>query len=71
MEEVSIFWFRRDLRLYDNSGLSAATYSKTKVIPGGISLVPITISGDSLEWDKENMKIKHRDKILFFIKPFY
>ena len=33
MEEVSIFWFRRDLRLYDNSGLSAATYSKTKVIP--------------------------------------
>ncbi len=33
MEEVSIFWFRRDLRLYDNSGLSAATNSKNKVIP--------------------------------------
>jgi len=33
MEEVNIFWFRRDLRLYDNSGLSAATNSKTKVIP--------------------------------------
>ena len=33
MEEVSIFWFRRDLRLYDNSGLSAATHSKNKVIP--------------------------------------
>ena len=33
MEEVNIFWFRRDLRLYDNSGLSAATYSKNKVIP--------------------------------------
>ena len=26
MEEVNIFWFRRDLRLYDNSGLSAATH---------------------------------------------
>ena len=33
MEEVNIFWFRRDLRLYDNSGLSAATHSKNKVIP--------------------------------------
>ena len=33
MEEVNIFWFRRDLRLYDNSGLSAATHSENKVIP--------------------------------------
>jgi len=33
VEEVNIFWFRRDLRLYDNSGLSAATHSKNKVIP--------------------------------------
>ena len=33
MEEVNIFWYRRDLRLYDNSGLSAATHSKNKVIP--------------------------------------
>ena len=33
MEEFSVFWFRRDLRLYDNAGLSAATNSKTKVIP--------------------------------------
>ena len=33
MEEVNIFWFRRDLRLYDTSGLSAATHSKSKVIP--------------------------------------
>ena len=33
IEKVNIFWFRRDLRLYDNSGLSAATYSKNKVIP--------------------------------------
>ena len=33
MEEVNIFWFRRDLRLYDPSRLSAATDSKIKVVP--------------------------------------
>ena len=33
MEELNIFWFRRDLRLYDNSGLSEATNGKLKVIP--------------------------------------
>ena len=33
MEELNIFWFRRDLRLYDNSGLSEATSGKLKVIP--------------------------------------
>jgi len=33
MEEINIFWFRRDLRLYDNSGLSAATSGKLKVLP--------------------------------------
>ena len=33
MEEINIFWFRRDLRLYDNSGLSAATSDKPKVLP--------------------------------------
>ena len=33
MEEINIFWFRRDLRLYDNSGLSAATSDKLKVLP--------------------------------------
>ena len=33
MEELNIFWFRRDLRLYDNSGLSKATNGKLKVIP--------------------------------------
>ena len=33
MEEVNIFWFRRDLRLYDNSGLSVATNSNIKVVP--------------------------------------
>ena len=30
---INIFWFRRDLRLYDNSGLSAATSDKLKVLP--------------------------------------
>ena len=33
MEELNIFWFLRDLRLYDNSGLSEATSGKLKVIP--------------------------------------
>ena len=33
MKELNIFWFRRDLRLYDNSGLSKATNGKLKVIP--------------------------------------
>ena len=33
MEELNIFWFRRDLRLYDNSGLAEATNGKLKVIP--------------------------------------
>ena len=33
MEGINIFWFRRDLRLYDNSGLSAATSDKLKVLP--------------------------------------
>ena len=33
MEKYNIFWFRRDLRLYDNHGLSKATSGKLKVIP--------------------------------------
>ena len=33
MEKYNIFWFRRDLRLYDNHGLSKATSEKLKVIP--------------------------------------
>ena len=33
MKELNIFWFRRDLRLYDNSGLSEASNGKLKVIP--------------------------------------
>lgn len=32
-EQVAIFWFRRDLRLRDNRGLSAALRSKLKVLP--------------------------------------
>ncbi|MDG2396406.1 MAG: deoxyribodipyrimidine photo-lyase [Flavobacteriaceae bacterium] len=33
MEKYSIFWFRRDLRLQDNSGLYAALRNSLKVIP--------------------------------------
>ena len=33
MNKVNIFWFRRDLRLYDNHGLSKATHDNLKVIP--------------------------------------
>ena len=33
MQKVSIFWFRRDLRLEDNNGLSEALKSGEKVIP--------------------------------------
>ena len=33
MTEVSIFWFRRDLRLHDNAGLSAALASGYPVVP--------------------------------------
>ena len=33
MKTFSIFWFRRDIRLEDNIGLSHATKSKYPVIP--------------------------------------
>ena len=33
MEAYNIFWFRRDLRLYDNHGLSEASNNDLKVIP--------------------------------------
>lgn len=33
MEEVVVFWFRRDLRLQDNHGLSKALNSGAKVLP--------------------------------------
>lgn len=32
-EKVSIFWFRRDLRLFDNAGLTAALKSDFPVVP--------------------------------------
>ena len=32
-EKVSIFWFRRDLRLHDNTGLYHALKSGNKVLP--------------------------------------
>ncbi len=33
MDKINIFWFRRNLRLYDNHGLSKATHDNLKVIP--------------------------------------
>ena len=33
MVKVNVFWFRRDLRLDDNNGLSHATKSKYPVLP--------------------------------------
>ena len=33
MESINIFWFRRDLRLYDNMGLSKSTEGNLKVFP--------------------------------------
>lgn len=33
MEKINIFWFRRDLRLFDNAGLHAALASGLKVLP--------------------------------------
>jgi len=33
MNEVNIFWFRRDLRLHDNAGLYQALKSSNPVIP--------------------------------------
>lgn len=32
-QEVSLFWFRRDLRLEDNTGLFHALHSQYPVIP--------------------------------------
>ncbi|WP_209390353.1 deoxyribodipyrimidine photo-lyase [Chryseobacterium sp. RR2-3-20] len=33
MSKINIFWFRRDLRLEDNTGLSEALHSERKVLP--------------------------------------
>ena len=33
MDKISIFWFRRDLRLKDNHGLYRALESGKKVLP--------------------------------------
>ena len=33
MNKISIFWFRRDLRLHDNAGLFHALKSEGKVLP--------------------------------------
>ena len=33
MTKINIFWFRRDLRIDDNTALSAASSSKNPVLP--------------------------------------
>ena len=33
MDTISIFWFRRDLRLHDNVALYNALQSKEKILP--------------------------------------
>ena len=77
MEEVNIFWFRRDLRLYDNSGLSEATNGKLKVIPIFIFDTSITeklpkndrrinLIYDNLKMMDEELKIKFNSSISVF-----
>ena len=77
MEEVNIFWFRRDLRLYDNSGLSEATNGKLKVIPIFIFDTSITeklpkndrrinFIYDNLKMMDEELKIKFNSSISVF-----
>ena len=33
MDKISIFWFRRDLRLHDNKALFHALQSEEKILP--------------------------------------
>ena len=77
MKEVNIFWFRRDLRLYDNSGLSEATNGKLKVIPIFIFDTSITeklpkndrrinFIYDNLKMMDEELKIKFNSSISVF-----
>ena len=33
MDKISIFWFRRDLRLHDNKGFFRALQSEEKILP--------------------------------------
>ena len=56
MKEYNIFWFRRDLRLYDNHGLSAATNNSLKVIPIFIFDISIT---DKLPKDDRRINFIH------------
>lgn len=77
MEEVNIFWFRRDLRLYDNSGLSEATNGNLKVIPVFIFDTSITdklpkndrrinFIYDNLKIMDEELKINYNSSISVF-----
>ena len=56
MKEYNIFWFRRDLRLYDNHGLSVATNNSLKVIPIFIFDISIT---DKLPKDDRRINFIH------------
>ena len=61
MQEVNIFWFRRDLRLHDNAGLYHALKSNFPVLP--IFIFDKNIL-DKLE-EKEDRRVEFiRDKIV-------
>ena len=54
--QTSIFWFRRDLRLLDNTALNAALESGKKVIP--VFIFDANILGD-LEKDDARLGFIH------------
>ena len=56
MKRVSLFWFRRDLRLHDNAGLYRALRS-------GNAVVPIFIFDNNILAELENKKDKRVDFI--------
>jgi deoxyribodipyrimidine photo-lyase len=58
MHKVNIFWFRRDLRLYDNAGLYHA-------LKGEYPVVPVFIF-DKIILDQLEQK---QDKRVEFISP--
>ncbi|MDH6250736.1 deoxyribodipyrimidine photo-lyase [Chryseobacterium sp. H1D6B] len=60
MTDISIFWFRRDLRLEDNIGLSEALQSGNKVIPIFIFDTDIL---DQLE-DKNDRRVDYIHQVL-------
>ena len=59
MENINIFWFRRDLRLNDNAGLYQA-------LKTGVPVLPIFIFDKSILDKLEDKK----DRRVSFITPF-